>query len=246
MSKWIIAKYKPVSLFSLKPSLASSTAAKSLIAPSPYAIKMALINSLFIESSIDQVQQEFEWIKTLIIKIKPPEDAVFNNSFVKVLRKRESKSAGDKNAELIKIGNIFQETIAFREYVFFDGVLELAFEISGLKQPEKDLLIRSLYQINYFGKKGSFFQLTEQPFEVEKLDNNFAQKLSDVTDYAEIDGITMPLDDIGEKTKFEAIDIYSDKPLKPGKDRIPEIYIFPGYQRIKSSKAFTYYSRSKC
>ena len=55
------------------------------------------------------------------------------------------KDKPDKNFFLIQQGNIFQETISFREYVFFKGLLELAFNISDLKQAEKDLLIKSLY-----------------------------------------------------------------------------------------------------
>ena len=42
---WLIAEYQPVSLFSLKNSLATSSGGKSLLVPTPYAFKMALLDA---------------------------------------------------------------------------------------------------------------------------------------------------------------------------------------------------------
>lgn len=233
-------------MFSLKPSYATSSGAKSLIAPSPYAIKMAVINSLFILFPEEEVKKHFEWLKKLEIKIKPPEKAVFNNCFIKILKMRESKASRekpDKNFFLIQEGNIFQETIAFREYVFFDGILEIAFDVSNINEANKNMLIDCLYKINYFGKKGCFFQLIEHQSDIENLDKDFNMPIKDILSLADVDGITMPMDDLGENAIFDAINIYSDKKLTIGKDRTQDIYIFPNYERQKSSKSFTYYSR---
>lgn len=235
--KWLLAKYLPTNLFSLKPSFATSSGGKTLIAPSPYAIKMALINALFIDYSKEEVEKHFEWIKNLKIKIKPPQKAVFNNCFVKILRDN------DKDPESKKQGKIFKETIGFREYIYFDGRLEIVFEISKLNEANLEILKKCLYKINYFGKKGCFFQLTEIDEDKINLDKDFNLPINEIKTLKDTDGITMPLDDIGEKATFEAIDIYSGKKLILGKDRIPEMYVFPNYERIKSSKAFTYYER---
>ena len=41
---WLVARYAPTALFSLKPSLATSSGATTLLAPTPYALKMALLD----------------------------------------------------------------------------------------------------------------------------------------------------------------------------------------------------------
>ncbi len=41
---WIVAQYLPVAPFSLKPAAATSSGGKTLLAPTPYAIKMALLD----------------------------------------------------------------------------------------------------------------------------------------------------------------------------------------------------------
>ena len=44
---WHIATYEPVSLISLKLATATSTGGKSVLLPTPYAFKMALLNVTF-------------------------------------------------------------------------------------------------------------------------------------------------------------------------------------------------------
>jgi hypothetical protein len=45
---WIIAHYLPVSFFSLKPAVATSSGGKTLLVPTPYALKMAFIKAHFV------------------------------------------------------------------------------------------------------------------------------------------------------------------------------------------------------
>jgi hypothetical protein len=42
---WLIARYQPTSLFSLKHGDATSTGGKSLLVPTPFAIRMALLDA---------------------------------------------------------------------------------------------------------------------------------------------------------------------------------------------------------
>lgn len=82
------------------------------------------------------------------------------NLFAKILkptRKEQAVEAMDR-------------TIAFREYAHLEGVLELAFktgeqEIQGLK--------KLLPQINYFGKRGCFFQLVTGPKLIKDFPKGF-------------------------------------------------------------------------
>ena len=44
---WLIAEYEAVTLFSLKLSTATSSGGKTLLVPTPYALKMALLGVVF-------------------------------------------------------------------------------------------------------------------------------------------------------------------------------------------------------
>ena len=45
--RWLVVEYRPTALFSLKISLATSSVGKTLIVPTPYAIKMAYVDGGF-------------------------------------------------------------------------------------------------------------------------------------------------------------------------------------------------------
>ncbi len=47
---WLHCSYEPVSLYSLKLSAATSSGGKTLLAPSPYAVKMALLETVAADS----------------------------------------------------------------------------------------------------------------------------------------------------------------------------------------------------
>src|SRR5271154_1804731 len=42
--RWLVFRYRPAALFSLKTSRATSTAGKTLLTPTPYAVKMAFLD----------------------------------------------------------------------------------------------------------------------------------------------------------------------------------------------------------
>ena len=63
-----------------------------------------------------------------------------------------------------------QRTIAFREYAYLTGCLSLA--IGGPEASIEQISVL-LPQINYFGKRGSFFQLLEYPKCTDELPENF-------------------------------------------------------------------------
>src|SRR5215813_6047911 len=44
-NRWLVFRYAPVALFSLKMSRATSTAGKTLLIPTPYAVKMAFLDA---------------------------------------------------------------------------------------------------------------------------------------------------------------------------------------------------------
>jgi hypothetical protein len=52
--RWLIAEYQPTALFSLKISSATSSVGKTLVVPTPYSIKMALVDAAFRTGLTDQ------------------------------------------------------------------------------------------------------------------------------------------------------------------------------------------------
>ncbi|MBK9150373.1 MAG: hypothetical protein IPM26_04965 [Saprospiraceae bacterium] len=156
-------KYLPTALFSLKDSNATNSGAKTLFLPSPYSIKMALLNQIIIAEGIETFnQREVEIIKGKKKKTEKRESEVFelirdanisyfllrgsrfcvNNAFVKILKPARENPG-------------FDRTVSFREYIHITHPLEIIFEVSDLSQSE--FLKNYLHKINYFGKRGCFF-----------------------------------------------------------------------------------------
>jgi hypothetical protein len=90
-------------------------------------------------------------------------------------------------------------------------------------------------QINYFGKRGCFFQYlpnavqeTEQPTITTALNSSFT---------------VQPMDDLGNKATFGRINPYSEEKIRPGSDRV----IQPGFlplQLTATSARYDLYTRT--
>jgi len=236
---WLIAKYRPVSLFSLKIGLATSTGAKTLFLPSPFAIRNALLDVSIRTQGLTVAPAVFEALKGLNIAAQPPQRVAITNLFTKVLKPQRSDSARKE---------AMQRTIAFREYVHMSGTLGIAFE-----GEEKALaLVETLVpQVNYFGKRGSFFQLTAPAFRSTELPQGFVlldgvhvegNKISGTMPAAFPLGLIQVLDDWGPELTFEKVNVYSDARIQLGRDRVRKTIILP-YRLIRSSRGFSYYER---
>ena len=128
---WVLATYQPTTFFSLKPSNATSSGGKTLLAPTPYAIKMGLLDAAIRTGGISYGEEAWEWIRGLSFAVRVPDRALVNNVFTRILKPTRSK---DKDG--------YDRTIGYREYVHFIGKLRLAFEINddSLAQQLNELL----------------------------------------------------------------------------------------------------------
>lgn len=217
-------KYIPTALFSLKDSNATNSGAKSLFLPSPYAIKMALLNqAITIGGELGYLEGKkslyFSFIRDAKISFFINNDSYFsvNNSFVKILKPARN-------------GGGFGQTVAFREYLYLSNPLEIIFEINNKDQ--KSYLQKYLHRINYFGKRGCFFQFLEysdSPNQANVKSFNFEKGSF---------GILQEYDDFDEKATFENVNNFSSKTTK----RKKEILVLP-LQNISASKSFTVYKR---
>jgi len=235
---WIVADYQPVSLFSFRSGIATSSGAKTLLLPTPFAIRTALLDVTIRTLGLEKGQEAFDWIKTVPIAIRPPERIVITNLFTKILkptRKENPEEAMDR-------------TIAFREYAHLNGTMILAFH--AMKEHVEDLR-NLLPQVNYFGKRGSFFQLEKVPQIVENLSKDFilmdgiyVQDNQAKGQWPEtfMLGLLQMMDDWGDSLTFSKVNIYSDEGIVVGKDRVRKSIILP-YRLVRSSKSFSYYQK---
>lgn len=233
---WTLARYKPTGLFSLKSSAATSSGAKTLLVPTMYSVKMALIDAAF-RSNRDGAEV-FELLKPLKIRFRPPEHAAVTHGFIKIRREREVKDAKNQQAVELKRISPFQPTVAYREFCAFEGDLTVAIETEKPTPWIEELLP----SVGYFGKRGSFFQFAG--FEhTEELLERFTFPLDDAPEEFSLDVVVQPLDDLGERATFDAINTYSTDRARFGRDRVIVQTAIP-YEMVSSSRGYTLYRRS--
>lgn len=236
---WLKASYQPTTLFSLRPSWATSSGGKSLLLPSPYALKLALLDVALRTSGHATGKKAWPWIRDLQIGIQLPAQIVVTNLFTKILRQKEFKGKKEAKeafiAQAIADGNWpFQSTIAYREYVYHPEPIHLAF---GVPEDETAQFTEWLAQINYLGKRGGFMQLLAEPEVVENAEE-FIMLTAEADQFPKM-GLVQQLDDCDPKMKFEQVDIYNKKrPL-----RITRHIILP-YRLTKSSRTYSLYEYS--
>lgn len=233
---WTLARYKPTGLFSLKSSAATSSGATTLLVPTMYSVKMALIDAAF--RSGKNGTEVFELLKPLRIRFRPPEYAAVTHGFIKIRREREVKDAKNQRAVELKRTSPFQPTVAYREFCAFEGELTVAIETEECAPWMEELLPA----VGYFGKRGSFFQFAGSE-RSEVLPERFTFPLDDPPAEFSLDVVVQPLDDLGERATFDAINTYSTGRAKFGRDRVIVQTAIP-YNMVSSSRGYTLYKRS--
>jgi hypothetical protein len=225
---WTIARYQPTAFFSLKPNMATSSGGKTLIVPTPFAVKSALLDAAIRTQGLARGKALFSDIRALEVAVRLPRQIVVNNTFNRVLRAARSPSPGQWP---------YQRTIGFREYVQFGGPLALAFR--GMT----DELVVLLAQVNYLGKRGGFIQLLDKPAHAGGLPDGFTLLTEGVNGVFPLGTLQM-VDDWGEKMTFDRINIYSDTRITTGTHRIFHHVVLP-HRPVRSSRGFTLYERSE-
>lgn len=236
---WLTVTYQPTTLFSLKPSWATSSGGKSLLLPSPYSLKMALLDAAIRTSGLATAQSAWAWLRDLPIGIQLPHKIVVTNVFAKILRKNEIKVKAVQKAAAIAVAMQKQQwpykrTIGYREYVYYPAPISFVFGLG--KQVDEAQLADWLCQISYLGKRGGLVQLLTPP----ALADGVGEFLLLTADPPAIptEGIVQQLDDCGAKMRFAHADIYDSK--RPV--RVTRHLVIP-YRPVRSSKSYTLYQR---
>lgn len=217
-------KYLPTTLFSLKTSSSTNSGAKTLFLPSPYSIKMAILNqAITVGGELADLEKRgsktFGYIRDALISYRIEENSFFsvNNSFVKILKPARE-------------GGGFIQTVAFREYLYLSNPLEIIFGIQTEEQ--KVYLQKYLHKINYFGKRGCFFQFVEYKDEPEEAN------MIEFSSINLIAGIIQEYDDFDKMATFDSINSFSESKTK--REKI--LYQIP-LQRVSSSKSYSIYRK---
>ncbi len=242
--RWLIGEYGPVGLFSLKHGEATSTGGKSLLVPTPFALRTGLLDVALRLHGRDQGEQAFQAIRELELALRPPQWVAQSGLFGKVLKPERDPSRGRP----------FQHSIAFREYVQWQGALTLAF---GGAETTLDFVRPLLPHLNYLGKRGSFIQLLRSPWVEETEDDEPPRQFVRLTGapieegqaVAELAeafplGLIQRLDDWGPELTFPKVNVYSSERIRPRRDRVRFDVILP-YRVVRGGRGFTVYARQE-
>lgn len=231
--KWLTVSFQPVSLFSLKRSDATSMAARTNLVPTPYAIKMALLKVLLEGEGHRQrlnfdewIKHEFAWIRDLQIYVLPPEVLTVNRNGYKLRYYDQTGDKADKTLPTLAM----QDGFVFREWVYAEGHLQICCGKTSRVSELENLFA----QINYFGKRGCFFQylpdanqITNEPLCGPNSGTCFTVQL---------------MDDLGSKTTFNKVNPYSTEKAQMDKDRCLQTGFLP-LQLISTSARYDVYKR---
>lgn len=210
------AIYKPTALFSLRDSNSTSSGAKSLFLPSPYAIKMAFLNHAISlgGENFNENTKHFEIIRDALISYRIKGNFCVNNCFIKIQKQRDSEP--------------FKSTVSFREYIFLGDDLEIIFDVKDVE--DVIFMKQYLHRINYFGKRGCFFQF------ISYNDTPGEANVSPFDIESSTFGVLQEYDDFDRELTFDNVNSYST-----GKTlRNKKILVLPLIS-TSSSKSYTNY-----
>src|SRR5436309_5253837 len=254
---WATAVFHQVSLFSLKPADTTSTGGRSLLIPTPFSIKMALLDVALRSYGVSAGAELFPTIRDLAIAMSLPQRIIVNNCFVRILKPRREKSGSEGKKRLGDVqevekdetgeadeetGGPFIKNVAFREYVQYSGPLGLALQVGTSRDAE--IITFLLMQIRYIGKRGSFFQIDGLSVIQEQLPVQQGYVRLDgmeTDDFGVMPDYTLQLlDDCSPKLTFAKANIYANYPIVLGKERILRHILLP-YRLTRTSKIFVLY-----
>ncbi len=207
--RWLVFDYEPTSLFSLKMSAATSSVGRSLVTPTPYAVKMAFVDAVFCTGRGERAAELVQALASCEARIGVPQRAAVTHTIIKIRQEKRPPKAGEP----------YGPAVAYREFVHFRGALRWAFDLARVSDAVAELLVVLAPFIHYVGKRGSFIQFQGRGRAVD-LGPEFTEPLEPGRPY-EITrtGHLAVLDDFGLEADIEALNSYSETPIKREKHR---------------------------
>lgn len=240
---WITAHYLPVSFFSLRPAGVTSSGGKTLLVPTPFSIKMALLSAAICSRGKTEGERLFPFLRDSSLYLEPPQEVLVMKSFSKIRREIKDKTNPEKAQRARERKEYpMQPTIAYREYVSYTGAFRLACQVAE-DHPLAALLPDLLMQINYLGKRGGFLQITGRPqSSAEQPRGRFVQLTATSPQSFEMEGTLQMLDDCGPGMTFAKANIYDGAKIILHRDRVLRHIVLP-YKQIRSSRSYSWYQR---
>jgi len=245
---WLIANYHPASLFSFKNIRATGSGATTLICPTPFAVKSALVDCAIKWQGIDYGRDVFNKIRASEIRFKLPDICIVNKTIIRIFnidnRYLWVKNEYGKNVLATDdYGNYITDNPvkpAFREFVYFKGTLSIAIDVSNLDDDFKSEIRELFSQINHFGKKDSFMQFISAE-EVSELDETFLQRMDGGGEIkVGKHNFLLTVEDTNESITFEQINVFDSTAKLDRTEQMGHYYLLVPAQEIISGKRYKY------
>ncbi len=207
-ARWLVFRYAPVALFSLKLSRATSTAGKTLLVPTPYAVKMAFVDAGLRHGLAGDADELVKALAKANVRIGVPRHACVTGT-IQMVRQETRQIERKRNPGL----PWHRANIAMREFVHYQGDLRLAFDRDTCNSELAVLLRQVAPALNYLGKRGSFFQYLGYSVE-QHLDSTFTQAVDKEPVDSIAGGHRATLDDFGAGATFDALNSFSPTEIK--------------------------------
>lgn len=232
---WIIGDFLPVSLVSLKIATATSTGGKGLLWPTPFAVKMALLDVAIRREGAEAGAAAWPAIRDCAVALDGPERICVNNTFTRILKPVRGAAVVDADTGLEPT---MTRSIGFREYVQWQGGLRLALQPPDEAAWPWDVWLSS---ISYLGKRGGFIQASGRIERQEALPESCVL-LTLTADTMPLEGTLQLLDDCGPGVTFAQVNVYDGKNLRLGVDRLLRQIVTP-YRLARSSRGYSLFER---
>jgi hypothetical protein len=237
--------------------LATSSGGKTLLVPTPYAIKLALVDATIRAKDVEAGRRLFDLLRACPVGITPTRWACVTNTFSRVLRLHTEKGKksetpedegpsdddeGDDEGDAdVEQDRPFKRTIAYREIAVLRGSLRIAVGLRGLL--EASLVVEAGRHVNSFGRRGSFFQLIATD-EVTAPDPGavVVDPAGPGRELPVVGDVACLLDDTSPGAEFERVNTFSSEQARIGTERVLRQYLLP-FRRVTSSQAFAIYER---
>jgi len=203
--RWLIFRYEPTALFSLKASSATSSAGKTLLVPTPYATKMAFVDAAFRMGWTGDVAQLVTELAHADLRIGVPRQAVVTHTIVKVRQEPKAR----------RPGRPYIPAVAYREYVYFLGELRFALDVTTIIESAAHALVEIGPSVQYIGKRGGFLQFRGLE-RAGTLTLDFTQPIDNAALIVPGGLHIAMLDDFGPEANLDALNSYNTKPIKRG------------------------------
>lgn len=236
LARWLVFRYRPVALFSLKSSRATSTAGKTLLTPTPYSVKMAFLDAALRNGLTEDPEGLVRCLRGVLLRIGVPQHACVTGT-IQSIRQETRDIERKRRPELPP----YLASIAFREFVHYQGVIALAFDLKTCSPDYVPLLLQAAPAINYLGKRGSLMQYLNGVRQ-RRLDSTFTLPVDDATEQSAQMSQRSVLDDFGPGASFENLNSFAPTEIRRGLDRKFVETIIP-LQVYNSGPGFVHYTR---